>query len=59
MAPAFLAWLEQSHIGMTAHAFDYIGTQIADWNWTPTNCGTAVGGSGQAVKTWYAHLAQP
>lgn len=58
MAPTFFTWLEDHGIGMTAHAFDVIGTQIADWSWTPTQCGTAVGGSGQALKTWYAHLAQ-
>jgi Cellulase (glycosyl hydrolase family 5)/FlgD Ig-like domain len=58
MAPTFLTWLEQHGIGMTAHAFDLIGTQIADWNWTPTQCGTAVGGSGSMLKSWYAHLDQ-
>ena len=57
LAPTFLSFLEQHGIGMTAHAFDVPGTQIADWTYTPTQCGTSVGGSGHDLLTWYAHLA--
>lgn len=57
LAPAFLTWLEGKHIGMTAHAFDVLGTQVADWSWTPTQCGTASGGSGADLKAWFTHLA--
>lgn len=58
LAPSFLSWLEQTGIGMTGHAFDALGTLVADWSWTPTECGTTVGGSGHVLKNWYAHMAQ-
>jgi hypothetical protein len=59
LAPSFLTWLEQSGIGMTAHAFDVLATQIANWSYTPTACGTSTGGSGKDLMSWYAHLDQP
>jgi hypothetical protein len=52
-----LSWLESKDIGITAHAFDALGTVVSDWNWTPTKCGTASGGPGALLKSWYAQLA--
>jgi len=57
LAPTFLAWLHDHGIGITGHAFDYLGTLVADWNWTPTKCGTASPGAGAVLKSWYATLA--
>ena len=57
LTPTFLTWLDTHGIGITAHAFDYVGTLVADFSWTPTKCGTASGGVGDVLKAWYAHLA--
>lgn len=57
MAPAFLAYLQQHHIGMTAWSFDMMNTLISDWSWTPTNtqtCGyRSAGATVQAYFTGY------
>jgi Cellulase (glycosyl hydrolase family 5) len=57
LAPSFLAFLHDHGIGITAHAFDFLGTLISDFSWTPTRCGSASGGAGQVLKDWYAQLA--
>lgn len=57
LAPTFLAWLHDHHIGLTGHAFDALGTLVADWNWTPTKCGTASPGAGDVLKSWFTTLA--
>lgn len=58
LAPSFLAYLEQNGIGMTGHAFDAMNTLVADWSYTPTQCGTSVGGAGHDLLNWYGHMAQ-
>jgi hypothetical protein len=30
------------------------GTTVADWAWTPTACGSPVGGSGRMLRDWFA-----
>lgn len=57
LAPSLLAFMDSHGVGITAHAFDFLDTIVADFIWTPTRCGSAVGGSGQVLKDWYAHLA--
>ena len=50
-------YLAAHDIGITAHAFDYLNTLVSDWQWTPTRCGGALGGSGQVLKTWFTQHA--
>ncbi len=57
LAPSFLTYLQNHHIGITGHAFDYQDTLVSDWKWTPTQCGGAVGGAGAVLKAYYARLA--
>jgi hypothetical protein len=57
LAKTFLAFMNSKGVGVTGHAFDALDTLVADWNWTPTQCGTAHGGSGAVLKSWFAHLA--
>jgi hypothetical protein len=57
LAPALLDYLQQHRIGVLGHAFDALGTTVADWAWTPTGCGTATGGSGQVLRNWFAAVA--
>jgi hypothetical protein len=57
LAPQLLQWLHDNHIGLTGHAFDALGTLVADWSWTPTACGTASPGAGAVLKSWFATLA--
>ena len=54
LAPALLAYLGAHGIGVLGHALDVPKTLVADSNWTPTKCGTAVGGSGQVLKDFFA-----
>jgi hypothetical protein len=56
LAPALLDYLRRRHIGVLGHAFDAPGTTVTDLSWTPTECGTAVGGSGRLLKTFFAGL---
>jgi hypothetical protein len=49
-APEFLDYLRKHGIGVLGHAFDVPGTIVADWAWTPTACGSAVGGAGQVLR---------
>lgn len=55
-APVFLRYLGSRHITVLAQAFDIIGTVVADWNWDPTQCGTAVGGAGQTIRAYLRSL---
>ena len=55
-APAFLDYLRRHHIGVLGHAFDVPGTAVADWQWTPTECGTAAGGSGRVLRSFFESL---
>lgn len=57
-SPAFLKYLQSRHITVLAHAFDVIGTIVADWNWNPTQCGTAAGGPGRTIKTYFRSLPE-
>ena len=55
LAQQLLPYLQQHDIGLLAHAFDVPGTTITDdWAWTPTECGTAQGGSGRMTKDFFA-----
>jgi chitodextrinase len=56
LAPALLDYLRRHHIGVLGHAFDAPGTTVADLSWEPTECGTAVGGSGRLLQTFFAGL---
>jgi hypothetical protein len=58
-APALLAYLRDHGIGVLAHAIDVPGSTIADWSWRPTQCGTAVGGSGQLTKDHFTPPPDP
>jgi hypothetical protein len=53
MAPDLLDYLRRHGIGVFGHAFDIPGTTIADWSWTPTECGTASGGSGALLREFF------
>ena len=57
MAPDLLDYLRRHHIGVFGHAFDVPGTTIADWTWTPSECGSAVGGSGQVLRAYFESFA--
>jgi hypothetical protein len=57
LAPALLDYLRDHHIGVLGHAFDLPGTTVADAAWTPTECGSASGGSGRLLSTFLAGLA--
>lgn len=59
MAPDFLQYLKANNIGLLGHAFDTPGSTIADWSWTPTECGTATGGSGKVTKDFFAAQSDP
>ena len=56
MAPDLLDYLRRHGIGVFGHAFDIPRTTIADWSWTPTKCGTAVGGSGALLREYFLSL---
>ena len=56
LAPDLLDYLRRHHIGVLGHAFDIPRTTIADWSWRPTECGTAVGGSGQLLRSWFESI---
>jgi len=57
LAPLFLQYLHGKNIGVTAHAFDIPNTTITTLGtWAPTQCGTAVGGSGQDFKSYLISL---
>jgi hypothetical protein len=58
IAPDLLTYLRRHHIGVLGHAFDVLHTTVADWNWTPTRCGTAAGGSGSVLRSSFTALAQ-
>jgi len=53
-APEFLTYLKSKGIGVLGHALDQgVGQNLmADWNLTPTQCGTAHGGGGQAFLSY-------
>jgi hypothetical protein len=57
LAPDLLAYLRDHGIGVLGHAFDALKTTVADWSWTPTSCGSAVGGSGRVLQSFFAGLA--
>jgi endoglucanase len=50
LAPDLLDYLARHGIGVFGHDFDIPGTTVADWSWTPTDCGTANGGSGALLR---------
>jgi hypothetical protein len=54
MAPDLLGYLRAHGIGLLGHAFDQVGTLVADWSWTPTQCGTGSGGSGAVLRLDFA-----
>jgi hypothetical protein len=56
LAPDLLGYLRDHGIGVLGHAFDALRTTVADWSWTPTRCGSAVGGSGQVLRSFFAGL---
>jgi hypothetical protein len=56
MAPDLLDYLRRHRIGVLGHAFDVPGTTVADWDWTPTRCGTGAGGSGALLRDWFRSL---
>ena len=56
LAPALLDYLRRHHIGVLGHAFDVPRATVVDMTWTPTECGTAVGGSGRLLQTFFAGL---
>jgi hypothetical protein len=58
LAPDLLDYLRRHGIGVLGHAFDHLGHTVADWAWTPTACGTARGGSGRVLQTFFADLAE-
>ncbi len=53
LAPALLQYLYAHRIGLFGHAFDMTGTIVADLAGTPTECGSAVGGSGRVLKDFF------
>jgi hypothetical protein len=53
LAPDLLEYLRAHGIGVFGHAFDVPGTTVADWSWTPTECGTASGGSGALLREFF------
>ena len=55
-APGLLDYLRRHHIGVLGHAFDIPRTTIADWTWAPTECGTAVDGSGRVLRAWFESI---
>ena len=57
LAPALLDYLREHSIGVFGHAFDIPGTTVADWSWTPTECGSAAGGSGALLRDHFRSLA--
>ncbi|MCW2760249.1 MAG: 1,4-beta cellobiohydrolase [Marmoricola sp.] len=55
LALNLLPYLRDHNIGLLAHAFDIPGHTITnDWSWSPTDCATAQGGSGQLTKDYFA-----
>jgi hypothetical protein len=58
MAPALLDYLRRHRIGVFGHAFDIPGTTVADWSWTPTDCGTGAGGSGALLREHFRSQAR-
>ncbi|MCW2700530.1 MAG: hypothetical protein JWQ45_2065 [Blastococcus sp.] len=56
LAPALLDYLRRHHIGVLGHAFDAPGTTVTDLSGTPTECGTAAGGSGRLLRDFLAGL---
>jgi hypothetical protein len=53
LAAEFLEYLEAHRIGVLGHAFDVPGTVVADWAWTPTACGSPIGGSGRVLRNFF------
>jgi Cellulase (glycosyl hydrolase family 5) len=58
LAPDLLDYLTTHDIGVFGHAFDIPGTTVADWSWTPTDCGTPSGGSGALLRDHFRALAR-
>ncbi len=58
MGPMILQYLHDKHIGVLGQAFDVPGTTVTSgWTWTPTDCTTANGGSGQDLLTYFTGLS--
>ena len=58
LAPELLDYLRRHSIGVFGHAFDIPGTTVADWSWTPTDCGTGAGGSGALLREHFRSQAR-
>jgi chitodextrinase len=64
LAPTLLQYLLDHDIGVLGHALDVAPTgapyslMTPDWTWTPTQCGTAYGGAGQVLRTYFQQQAQ-
>ena len=56
MAPEFFEYMREKNIGVFGHSFDaHIGRNLmADWDLTPTQCGTAKGGGGRDFMNYLA-----